>query len=244
MGCYTISLAPRLTSRKEVKKLISEITICKRCNNIVTERKDIKEGVWFCGNCGIVTKKVLIHHVGEGDKYYFESYIDEVADINIVTNDKLPGCLVSKRELNAEVTSTKLIEGERVKNEQFQDIGKLIKYYETKKEDPKEYRKSQYIRYIGVVNTEFMMTAWQKTSIKHIISNISLKDLCANCSYEIIIAALAVYVMRKDHRKINIGSNKFLKGIGLTDKKYTRIVERLGYFLLDHPLTPKVKENE
>jgi hypothetical protein len=161
--------------------------------------------------------------------------------MNVVKGDKLPGCLVSKRELNAEITSTKLIDGERVKNEKFQDFKKLLNFYETKKEDSGSYRKSQYIRYIGVINTEFMMTAWQKTSIKHIISNISLKDLHGNCGFEIIIAALAVYVMRKDHRKINIATNKFLKGVGLTDKIYTGIVERLGYILLENPLTPKVK---
>lgn len=115
----------------------------------------------------------------------------------------------------------------------FRRIPWLTERYDRTNEGNKDLWRKQnlYKNYIGVINTHFMMTPYQKKISWELILKIgNLKNLCKNCRYEQIVAAICVYNMKKDNRDIRIDKNKFLKEIKLSRNRYAVIMENMAIF--------------
>lgn len=198
-----------------------KIDVCPNpdCKKIVRMKDDHYHAETVCEQCGAVIKEQI-------------------------TLDEIPEICVSERELEIELNTY------RQKSSKSLDktrIGGLLKYpslierYDRSNEgDMKKWRTKMYKDFVGVVNTQFQMTKTQQIRVYEIIDYIKdVKELHRQCSYEAIITALCILSMKKDKRRLsfdNKGMNTtqldFINEIGLTYKKYIRIMEKCNFPLL------------
>lgn len=226
-----MGLPPKITCKEDLGKFQSEIQLCPDCITIIRARKDVPHGVVICEGCGFILGEVLVDYPPESNKPIYS--FKECEDMSEVTINSVPNCSVSDRELLAECNTTSYPEGKDKpqKNKQFKGIAKLLKQYDkqvTNADEKRAYRLNKYTEYVGVVNTNFMMSKYQKSRAKHIIYKVgNFKKVCKNCKYEVMVTAICIYIMRRDGRKIKIPTNRFCRSIGLTQNKYTLIIENL-----------------
>lgn len=195
------------------------IEICPECEKIVRMKKDHYHAEIVCEQCGAIIREKI-------------------------TLNELPEICVSDRELEIELNtyrqkSSKSLERNR--------IGGLIRYpalmmkYDRSTEgNKKKWRNKMYKDYVGIIHTHFMMTKTQQTRVKEMIDfNGDIQELHRQASYEQIITALCILSMKKDNRKIYFDAKYltkaqkgFIDEIGLTEKKYIRIMEKCNFPLL------------
>lgn len=170
-------------------------TFCLNCGYNLHDRKDWKHGIHFCEICGFVTKQVMVVNQGGNRE---EHSVDLYPEYN-----------------------------RRYAIEQEKDIKKLREIYEKQTQCRQEYRiERDYKHYTDIVASNFNMTKYQKEEVLWYIREAKgVNKFCKNCSYEQIILALCVMVMRSDKRRIKLKDYKIVKEEGLTERKYTTILE-------------------
>lgn len=203
----------------DFKNYPRNINICGNCHGIVRERTDYKHGIVFCENCGHVKNTIPLEN-------------QEISPENIHVDEEEIAIMVNTFQRVKTRTTDGQIKYNRAPSK-FRRITWLKERYDRSTEGNMGLWRlqTQYENYIGVVNTHFMMTEFQKKESLNLILQVgNLKNLCKNCRYEQIVAAICVYTMKKDKRDIRIQRNKFLKEIQLSRNKYAVIIENLAQF--------------
>lgn len=197
----------------------SKIDICPKCGKIVRMRKDPYHGEILCEKCGAVIKEQI-------------------------TINEIPEICVSDRELEIELNTYRLKSGDLSEKTRVGGLTRypqlMMKYDRSTEGNKKKWRSKMYKDYVGIVNTHFMMTKTQQNRVKEIIDfNGDIQELHRQASYEQIITALCILSMKKDNRKIYFdkkyltkAQKEFIDEIGLTEKKYIRIMEKCNFPLL------------
>lgn len=218
---------PIIKNKEDAQRLYGRMVLCGCCKSIVIERKDNHDGVWFCENCGLVSKTIIARHYDEdGNFEEFDYNQDEETNFN--------------SELLAEKDVKILVEEEDLKNEvvehnKFKRIEWLQNRYDRKTEgDMKTWRLGHYIDYIGIVNNHFKMAESQKIRIRKFITrNGDLNKFHRQRSYEQIITSLCIQCLKRDGANINFTDKKltksqkaFLREIELTERRYFSIIEK------------------
>jgi hypothetical protein len=103
-----------------------------------------------------------------------------------------------------------------------------------KQANMQNWRKSQYAREVGVLNTFLHMTQHQKDTIKLILNTYSLKLIHGNANYQQIIAGVCRYILEKAGRARELRYNRepFIL-VNLNEKIYRVIkynLDNLGDF--------------
>lgn len=112
----------------------------------------------------------------------------------------------------------------------------LESQYSDTRGDKQGWRMRQYHDFIGVVNTHFMMTDYQKDEVWEVIQKVdNLKFFHRTASYEVIVLALCVGVMKKDKREISFKKRLprkafgFVEEVGLCEEDYLKIMEKFAF---------------
>lgn len=224
-----------ITSQRDASRLQGTVELCSTCHSIIHERKDSFHGHYFCENCGYVSRQILVLH---GNKTMEE--ITVATDTRIDDYPDEPSLKVSDEEIALEVNTFRYRKNRsgiiQREDNKFRRIRWLCERYDRATEgNMKGWRQEQYIDYIGVVNTHFMMTSQQKSRVAHFIKSLGgVKQVHRQCSYEQIITALCINVMKNDGRRITFNDRnssqiqkQFLEEIGLTEQIYNRIIEKI-----------------
>ena len=225
-----------ISNLRDASRLQGTVELCSNCHSIIRERRDSFHGHYFCENCGYVSRQILVLHGNKAmeeitvatDTQKIDDYPDE------------PSLKVSDEEIGREVNSFRYRKNKfgilQREDNKFRRIQWLCERYDRATEgDMKAWRQDRYYDYIGVVNTHFMMTPSQKSRVAHFIKSLGgVKQVHRQCSYEQIITALCIIVMKSDGRCIDFnGRNSsqiqriFLEEIGLTEQLYYRIIEKI-----------------
>lgn len=108
----------------------------------------------------------------------------------------------------------------------------LQRKYEKSTKNGIDYKiKDEYLPYLNLIDQELHLTTWQKREVKNdILKANGVKLFCRNCKYKTIIMAMCIYLMRADKRDIKIKDYSIIKKSGLTDRRYTSIVEKYSMF--------------
>lgn len=196
-----------------LKKFKKTIDICPNCKCLTRIRNDPYHAEQICEHCGaVLTERMMPLEMPEIQITDEELMIE----LNRYTFEKDAGWIKSTRK----------------KAGKLQHIPGIIDYYNQHKEELRQRKRlKEYKETMEIVNTEFMMTPYQKERVMFIVKELGkVKTLCGNCSVLAIISSISIYVMRRDKRRININNNNFLKEIGLSEHKHTLIMERLLEF--------------
>lgn len=211
--------------KKFQKKVID---VCPECKKIVRMKLDHYHGEILCEQCGAVIK-------------------------DNITLEEIPEICVTDRELEIELNTYRQKSSNSIKKERISSLKKykplMQKYDRSSEGNKRKWRNKTYKDYVGIVSTHFMMTKTQKQRVYEMIDfNGDIKDLHRQASYEQIVTALCILSMKKDKRRLsfdNKGMNKnqlsFMEEIGLTWKKYIRIMEKCNFPLLK---TDKLKKRK
>lgn len=113
----------------------------------------------------------------------------------------------------------------------------LESQYSDTRGDKQGWRMRQYHDFIGVVNTHFMMTDYQKDRVWFLVQRVGdLQFFHRTASYEEIILALCFWVMRKDGRRVEFKDrrprrafNDFVDKVGLCEEVYLKVAEKVGF---------------
>lgn len=151
-----------------------------------------------------------------------------------------PSIEIPEDELATEVNSFKYHKNRfgllQREDNKFRRIQWLCERYDRATEnDKKAWRGNRYTDFIGVVNTHFMMTEFQKSRVAHFIKKLGgVKQVHRQCSYQQIITALCINVMKNDGQRIDFNDRKlsqiqqkFLEEIELNEKIYYQIIEKI-----------------
>ena len=196
-----------------IKKFKKTIDICPNCKSITRIRNDPYHAEQICEHCGAVIKERMTPIEMPSIQVTDEELLIE---LNRYTFEKTGGWIKTKRK----------------KVSKFQKIPGITDYYNLHKEEIRQRKRlKEYKEDMEIVNTEFMMTPYQKERTMYIITELDkIKFLCTRCTTLQIISSICVYVMRRDKRRIDINRNKFLKEIGLSEHKHIIIMENLNDF--------------
>lgn len=216
---------PIITNKKDAQKLPGSMILCNHCNNIIIERIDPHHGEIFCEACGTIDKRIAVHYDEEGNfqEFEFEETIYNNDNSESLTEGKIE-ILVDEEDLKKEV-----------ENGKFKRIEWLHKKYDRKHEgNKKSWRLNQYKTYIGIVTTHFNLNNHQKQRVYDFIKDLNnLNKLNRQRSYEQIITAICIHVLRKDGEKIYFTDKNltkvqkgFLDEIKLNERVYFSIIEK------------------
>lgn len=196
-----------------IKKFKKSVDYCNNCKSITRIRNDNYHAEQICEHCGAVLKERM-NPIGMPEIQVTDEEL--LIELNRYTFEKTGGWIKTKRK----------------KVSKFQKIPGVTDYYNLHKEEIRQRKRlKEYKEDMEIVNTEFMMTPYQKERTMYIITELNLlKPLCSRCTTLQIISSICVYVMRRDKRRIDINRNKFLKEIGLSEHKHIIIMENLNDF--------------
>jgi transcription initiation factor TFIIIB Brf1 subunit/transcription initiation factor TFIIB len=196
-----------------IKKFKKSVDYCQNCKSITRIRNDNYHAEQICEHCGAVLKERM-NPIGMPEIQVTDEEL--LIELNRYTFEKADGWIKTKRK----------------KVSKFQKIPGITDYYNLHKEEIRQRKRlKEYKEDMEIVNTEFMMTPYQKQRTMYIITELDkIKFLCTRCTTLQIISSICVYVMRRDKRRIDINRNKFLKEIGLSEHKHIIIMENLNDF--------------
>lgn len=209
----------------------SRIDACPVCESskIVRMKKDHYHGEILCEQCGAVIEEQI-------------------------TIDEIPEICVSDRELEIELNTYRLKSKNSLEKTRIGGLtkypGLMVKYDRSSEGNKKKWRAKMYKDFVGVVNTHFHMTKTQQIRVKEAIDyHEDIKELHRQANYESIITALCILSMKRDKRRVsfdNKGMNKaqleFINEIGLTEKKYIKIMENCNFPMIKtHHLNKRIK---
>lgn len=193
-----------------LKKFKKNVDVCPNCKAITRIRNDPYHAEIICEHCGAIIKDKLTPI--------------EMPDIQ-VTDEEL---LIELNRYTFE-KSDGWIKTYRKKKSKFKKMPGIEDYCNQHKDEIYHYKRlKEYKETMEIINSNFMMTPYQKERIMFILGQIKkVKNLCSKCSTLEIISSISVYVMRRDKRRIDLNRNPFLKEVGLTEHKHMLIMERL-----------------
>lgn len=98
---------------------------------------------------------------------------------------------------------------------------------ETKSRINKNYNKNQQKRRVDGLLNEVKNKDSIKEEVHDIVKNTNLKELCKNCTEEVIIAVIILYVQRTRNTKFRVNRTRLWRKYDLDWLKYSLIIERL-----------------
>jgi hypothetical protein len=112
------------------------------------------------------------------------------------------------------------------------NIRRLQRKYEKKTNGGQDWKLiDKYKNYLDYFAGEYTMIPKSRNeALKDIKRANGIRVFCKNCNYERVIAAICVYLMRRDGRTIRIDEHKMIKNTGLTDRWYISIIEKYTQF--------------
>ncbi len=118
----------------------------------------------------------------------------------------------------------------------------LEKQYSETHADKQGWRLRQYHDYIGIVNTHFQMTPYQKDRVWYLIQRAGeIKYFHHTCTYEMIVLALCLGVMKQDGRRIEFKDRRprsafgFVDEVGLIEEDYFKVMEKVAFLGNESP---------
>lgn len=208
---------PKIVNLKDLKKLPGGLYICHQCRSFTYFRHDTHRAEKICEHCGTVIKENMM--VSE----------------NPVTGDSYIEILVDDSDLQDYFRSKNTENDGRVKW--------LEKQYSETHADKQGWRLRQYHDYIGIVNTHFQMTTYQKDRVWFLIQKAGeIQYFHQKCSYEEIVLALCIGVMKQDKigrkdapelsfkkRRPRKAFNDLVDEVGLVEEDYFKVMEKVAF---------------
>ena len=120
----------------------------------------------------------------------------------------------------------------RFKQSQYsRNLSKIQNRTGKKHGNKKLWRRSQYHRYVRVVNTNIFMTPHQKERAHFLIEQVNdFRKLHARNNYEFLVTGICLYSIEEHNSGVTDFSHPFLLQVGLGEDDYERIREKLNEF--------------
>lgn len=111
------------------------------------------------------------------------------------------------------------------KKKQYKSIGRFHG-------DKGKWNKTQYKRYIQVINNNISLSTYHKNRLSYLIDHIKdFRPLCGNNHDPIninqIITSIALLLLKLDSNDIRIDDNEFCESLSLDNDKFHRIIYKL-----------------